>query len=159
MIVPWMVNTSLYECAERKWLSGWASCVRMSSARTPPTTKKMNELIRYMIPIFLWSVVVSHTRRPRRGAGAISSSRTSVTAISLLPVRSWRRPGHDEDSGHGGPVDLALEVVLARRQGRKRVGMGRHSGELPRLEELLGSIRGVEDGEVVVDARVVVDHG
>ena len=28
--------------------------------------KKTNELIRYMIPIFLWSVVVSQSYRPLR---------------------------------------------------------------------------------------------
>ena len=39
---------------------------RTTSARMPPTKKKTNELIRYRIPIFLWSVVVSHSYRPLR---------------------------------------------------------------------------------------------
>ena len=37
------------------------------------------------MPIFLWSVVVSHSMtRPPRGAGVVSSARTSVTATACL---------------------------------------------------------------------------
>jgi hypothetical protein len=36
---------------------GWESWVRISIASTPPKMKKTKVVTRYMIPIFLWSVV------------------------------------------------------------------------------------------------------
>jgi hypothetical protein len=53
IVVPCMVMTSLYFSGARKVLSGTASCVRISSASTPPRMKKTRTVIRYMIPIFL----------------------------------------------------------------------------------------------------------
>jgi hypothetical protein len=41
-------------------MPGAASSVLTSSAKTPPMRKNRNELMTYMIPIFLWSVVVNH---------------------------------------------------------------------------------------------------
>jgi hypothetical protein len=49
----------------------------------PPARKKRIELIKYMIPIFLWSVVVSHAYRPPRTAGA--AGLRVVVAIPALP--------------------------------------------------------------------------
>ena len=43
-----------------KSFSGVISCVRISSAITPPATKNTSEVAMYMIPIRLWSTVVSH---------------------------------------------------------------------------------------------------
>ena len=44
--------------------SGVASCVRIRRAISPATTKKNTVVIRYIIPIFLWSVVVIQLHRP-----------------------------------------------------------------------------------------------
>ena len=42
-------------------LFGMTSCSRTIRARMPPEKKKIIELIRYRIPIFLWSVVVRYS--------------------------------------------------------------------------------------------------
>ena len=60
MIVPCIVNAWLNCSFETICVPGRASSARMTSARTPPTMKKANEVIRYSVPIVLWSVVVSH---------------------------------------------------------------------------------------------------
>jgi hypothetical protein len=62
----WMVKIWLYSSALNGGASGSASCRRTSSAARPPSRKKMNVLTMYMIPIFLWSGVVSHSPIPRR---------------------------------------------------------------------------------------------
>ena len=47
MIVPCMVNSSLYCWSVTKLLFGSKSWLRMSSAIRPPTRKKKNDVIRY----------------------------------------------------------------------------------------------------------------
>jgi hypothetical protein len=59
-------NSSLYVASLTNWSPGWASSARTTSTISPAMKKKTNELIRYMIPIFLWSVVVSQAYRPLR---------------------------------------------------------------------------------------------
>src|SRR2546427_520454 len=110
----------------------------MRRAKIPPTTKKVIELIKYKMPIFLWSVVVSHHASPPRGLGAIARGLASVTAMArpLLGRRSPDRPAppsrllasHDEDAGHGRAVDVTLEVVAARWEGGELEGLGSHAG-------------------------------
>ena len=56
MIVPWMVNSSLYTWSDTMWFSGSNSCSRMMIAMIPAIRKKANEVIRYMYPMTLWSV-------------------------------------------------------------------------------------------------------
>jgi hypothetical protein len=60
-------------CIVKSWLKcsasmtvpfGTASCVRMSSAWTPPHMKKENAVIPYRTPIRLWSTVVIHDQTP-----------------------------------------------------------------------------------------------
>ena len=63
MIVPCMVNSSLYCWSETMWLFGPMSWARMIIAISPPTMKKPNEVIRYRWPMILWSVVDSHSAR------------------------------------------------------------------------------------------------
>ena len=48
-----MVRIWLYRSGVSSVLSGIASCVRISSASTPPSTKNTSTVARYMIPIFL----------------------------------------------------------------------------------------------------------
>jgi hypothetical protein len=57
--VPCMVNSWLYcSLVSTICMPGSKSSRRMISAITPPTQKKMNEPMRYMYPIVLWSVDV-----------------------------------------------------------------------------------------------------
>ncbi len=58
MTVPCMVNAWLNCSFDMICVPGRASSARMRSAMTPPTQKKTNDVIRYRLPIFLWSVVV-----------------------------------------------------------------------------------------------------
>ena len=53
MNVACIENSSLYCRSVTNWSPGWASSVRTISAIRPAMKKKTNELIRYMIPIFL----------------------------------------------------------------------------------------------------------
>src|SRR2546422_5964969 len=141
----------------------------MRRAKIPPTTKKVIELIKYRMPIFLWSVVVSHDRSRPRGLGAIARGLASVTATARPPFRGKRLQSraapsrllasHDEHAGHGGAVDVALEVIPARREIGDLERFRCDAGEATRLEELLGLAEAVVDGEVVVDAGVLVVHG
>ena len=60
MSVPCMVNSWLY-CSFvcRICMPGSKSSARIMRAMTPPMQKKMKDVIRYMYPSTLWSVVVS----------------------------------------------------------------------------------------------------
>src|SRR4051794_21209178 len=76
----------LYVCGSSSVLLLWLSCRRISSASVPPSRKNTNVRTRYMIPIRLWSVVVTHDVQPVRsrstswattwgtGAGAVICS-------------------------------------------------------------------------------------
>ncbi len=68
MMVPCIVNSSLYCWSETMWLSGPNSWIRMIMAIRPAIRKKMNEVIRYRWPITLWSVDDSQSasREPLR---------------------------------------------------------------------------------------------
>src|SRR6266480_6364137 len=59
MIVPCMVNSSLYCESDTMWLSGPNSWALMIMAISPATMKKPNDVIRYRWPMILWSVVDS----------------------------------------------------------------------------------------------------
>ncbi len=47
MIVPCMVNSSLYCWSDTMCPSGLMSCARITIAMIPPNRKKMNDVIRY----------------------------------------------------------------------------------------------------------------
>src|SRR5437762_12668047 len=104
----------------------------------PPTTKKPRELIRYRIPIFLWSVVVSHPRSRRPLGSGRANGGAWMTAISASPLRL--RVPHDEHAGHRRSVHVALEVVLAGRERRDGLGAVGHAGEFPGGEELVPGV-------------------
>src|SRR5699024_9033131 len=57
--VPCMVNSWLYCSLERNWRPGVKSSARISSAIKPPRKKKPKDMMMYMMPSCLWSVVVS----------------------------------------------------------------------------------------------------
>jgi hypothetical protein len=93
MIVPCMVNAWLYCSVDRNCRPGRASSALIAIARTPPTRKKQNEVIRYRCPIFLWSVVVSQETitcpLPRRLVGTGVTVSVCV-AIGVLEFRRSR---------------------------------------------------------------------
>src|SRR3954454_13607422 len=75
---------------------GVASCARIRSARTPPARKKPTAVAMYMIPIRLWSTVVSQlvTRPAVQGAGCGSVSARAATrasSVGLVHVLVERR--------------------------------------------------------------------
>ncbi len=61
---PWSVNTWLYVSGSMIVRPGVKSSMRTSSAKTPPNTKNVMTEIRYMMPIRLWSSVMSHDMIP-----------------------------------------------------------------------------------------------
>ena len=63
MIVPCMVNSSLYCWSEITCLFGPSNWIRISSAITPAHRKKKNEVMRYRCPMILWSVEESQDAR------------------------------------------------------------------------------------------------
>ena len=93
MIVPCIVNSWLY-CSGLSTICrpGANSSARISSAIRPPSRKKMNEVMKYRLPITLWSVVVIHLTtvlaRAVLGAPVASPEHSSVDALG------GRRGGH-----------------------------------------------------------------
>ncbi|KEF07505.1 hypothetical protein DF17_08105 [Streptomyces rimosus] len=95
MIVPCIVNAWLNCSFDRIWWPGRASSARITSASRPPTQKNANEVIRYSVPIVLWSVVVSHCTgdlftgdvdfMPRRCPGPERTSPQEGVKISGVP--------------------------------------------------------------------------
>ena len=63
MIVPCMVNSSLYCWSETTWLFGPNSWIRMIMAIRPAIRKNPNDVIRYRCPMILWSVEESQLAR------------------------------------------------------------------------------------------------
>ncbi len=61
IVVPWIVKSWLYVSGSTNWMPGTASSARIRSASMPPRMKKANAVVMYSAPIFLWSVVVSHS--------------------------------------------------------------------------------------------------
>ena len=82
---------------EAQCVSGTASCERIRSASTPPNSRNSIVRTRYMIPIRLWSVVVSQANQPRgsdRGPRRAISGRAATDAVrastSCSPPASTR---------------------------------------------------------------------
>ncbi len=84
MVVPCIVNISLYCAAVRTLPFGCASCRRMSSASIPPTSRKTMAVTPYMIPIFLWSTVVNQLQKPvvARGRRKTSTRRVGTVVVA-----------------------------------------------------------------------------
>ncbi len=100
IVSPCIVKIWLYRSAERTSPSGPASCARISSASLPPTTKKVSDATAYMMPMRLWSTVVSQDFQPVVwvGRGKIPRRRAlvapcgfSAMAVMLTPASLGRR--------------------------------------------------------------------
>src|SRR6476660_3982552 len=97
MVRPCMVKIWLYCSGVRTWPFGRASCERISSASSPPTRKKKNEVTKYRTPIRLWSTVVIQPQNPAVDVGGRNTDRRrtptgSSTASAIRRLRSGR-PG------------------------------------------------------------------
>ena len=75
IVTPCIVKTWLYKSALRIFPSGLINCVRISRASMPPTPKKISAAKPYMIPIFLWSTVVTQLRQPVWVRGRVKTPR------------------------------------------------------------------------------------
>src|SRR6478609_3268885 len=64
IVVPCIVKTWLYRSALSSLPLGVASWRRMRRASMPPIMKKNSAAAPYMMPIFLWSTVVTQLRQP-----------------------------------------------------------------------------------------------
>ena len=73
IVTPCMVNTWLYRSADSSFCSGAASCARIARASMPPITKNTSAEAPYMMPIFLWSTVLTHERHPVRVRGRVNT--------------------------------------------------------------------------------------
>ena len=77
-------------------MPGSNSSARISSAMTPPRQKNTNDVIRYMYPMVLWSVVVIHLttmlplRRGTTSGASVPIRDCPVMAIFHLPDTSAR---------------------------------------------------------------------
>ncbi len=107
-------------------MPGWNSSSRMSSAMSPPAKKKQKDITMYMIPSFLWSVVVSmsHAWKPLRdfppwGAGrAVATgepaSSRGATAVIGLPPGARGGPGVPEKwNGDSSPQVSSDNAMVA----------------------------------------------
>src|SRR5215211_3180350 len=118
IVVPCIVISALYVCGSSSVLLLWLSCRRISSASVPPSRKNANVRTRYMIPIRLWSVVVTHEVQPVRrrstswattwgtGAGAV------ICWVAMRGFGSWG--GEGGDGSAAGLLTLLDALALAR---------------------------------------------
>src|SRR6478609_142702 len=118
IVVPCIVNSSLYVLGSRRVLSAWLSCRRISSASTPPSMKKTKVRTMYMIPIRLWSVVVTQDVQPVGCATTALAFTwgTGVRTCSVVAAMELGRPRLCLEllAGHGGRVVGGLQLGLAR---------------------------------------------
>ena len=88
MIVPCIVKNWLY-CSLlcRTCIPGSKSSARITRAIKPPMQKKMNDEIRYMYPIVLWSVDVIHftTVRPKFCRDGSGPGMVGVVVVAISP--------------------------------------------------------------------------
>src|SRR3954451_5460462 len=87
---------------------GVASCARIRSASTPPARKKPRLATMYMIPIRLWSTVVSQLVTRPDVHGTRRGTRSALAAIALLLAGAGR-------------LRLGARPVAARLQLRRDV--------------------------------------
>ncbi len=113
IVVPCIVKSWLYVCGSRNVLSACDSWSRMSSASTPPSMKKAKVRTRYMIPIRLWSVVVTQLVQPVR-SGATAWATTSGSGVVVREGAVVVAMGEEGPSSYGlRPASTALRWAAA----------------------------------------------
>src|SRR3954462_4572003 len=131
IVVPCIVISSLYVCGVSSVFCAWLSCSRMSSASVPPSRKKPNVRTRYMIPIRLWSVVVTHDVQPVAGASTLRGAACGIGGggvVGASTVAAMRVAGSSglrlRVSGVGRVVRRGGVLPRRGRTGRLAVGGG-----------------------------------
>src|SRR3954467_14268090 len=140
IVVPCIVISWLYVCGSSSVLFAWLSCRRISSASVPPSMKNTKVRTRYMIPMRLWSVVVTHDVHPVRSrstlwattcgtaAGAVIScvamSGSAARRLALVDALALARGGLVGPPDRGALAVLPGLVVL----GGHRAHLGDHVG-------------------------------
>src|SRR6185312_3708822 len=145
MIVPCMVNSWLYCSGVRNCMPGCASSARMNSAIRPPIMNQLNDVVMYMTPSTLGSVVCRYDRNfePRGGRctgyGRATTGR-GATAVTVEPpaVRRTRGVLHTPLSWRDQMSLIRRGVELCARggllfgprsaQGQQRVNGGSTEG-------------------------------
>ncbi len=94
MIVPCMVNSWLNCSFDRYCRPGRASSPRISSAIRPPIMKNANDVVRYMIPICLGSVVLNSERKYEPFGRARAAPGWGTTGVGLIVVITASRLLH-----------------------------------------------------------------
>src|SRR5215211_2282863 len=121
IVVPCIVISWLYVCGSSSVLFAWLSCRRISSASVPPSRKNTKVRTRYMIPIRLWSVVVTHEVQPvrSRSTSCATTWGTGAGAVICWVAMRFRFRG---EGGEGSAAGLlaaldALALALGRLVG------------------------------------------
>src|SRR5215218_3198829 len=120
IVVPCIVISWLYVCGSSSVLFAWLSCRRISSASVPPSRKNTKVRTRYMIPIRLWSVVVTHEVQPVRGRSISWATTwgTGAGAVICWVAMRFRFRGEGGGSAAGLPALVdALALTLGRLVG------------------------------------------
>src|ERR1700716_1354338 len=112
IVVPCIVNSWLYVCGVSRSLFGTESCRRIRSASTPPIMKKANVRTRYMIPMRLSSVVVTHETQPLGSAWTWRATTCGIGAAlvegaSTVAAMRSVSPGAYGVDGEGAGVGAA----------------------------------------------------
>src|SRR6476646_1255619 len=167
IVVPCIVKSWLYRSALSNLPFGVASCSRIKRASQPPITKKNSADAPYMMPIFLWSTVVTQLRHPvlvcgrsktpsvRRGPppspeGRAGSVASGVVMLIAAPFGArTHRParihiGADEPSplqGEKRKTNRAHDVVVLRTHSRET------------LQSSAPSLQGLKVGDQLVDLQ------
>ena len=110
--VPCIVNSWLYCSGDRNCIPGRASSPRISMAIRPPMMKNMNEAVRYIRPMVLWSVVrrMLESREPltatAAGLGRLTIGRGAIAVMPAPPSRAVPKPaaGHQLPPGPRAPL-------------------------------------------------------
>src|SRR4051794_41155910 len=104
MIVPCMVNSWLYCSGDRNCRPGRASSPRISMAIRPPMRKNANEVVRYIRPMVLWSVVRSRfdSREPFTATWAGLGRLTMGAGAIVVTGRELRRCSASTSARQGG---------------------------------------------------------
>src|SRR5215207_2500361 len=170
IVVPCIVNSSLYWAAVSRLPFGPASWSRRRSASTPPITRKASAVVPYMMPIFLWSIVVNQLQKPvvacgrrrtrRRRAGACTVSTVVIGALPRARSRQLEEVVGDLLGLLSRHRRLPSRSIAAERRHADTLAFGRLA-RLPARLRLHGDERGrVVDpvhepvaGQLVVAAR------
>src|SRR5258708_7291609 len=101
MVVPCRLNISLYSVGLSTCMLAAINWLRMSSASTPPTTKKKMLRHKYMIPMRLWSTVVIQSKASVKNELRAAGMACACVVIGVLYTsRLFQRFQVSDQLGH-----------------------------------------------------------